>query len=301
MSNARHHRKAVRMTLLAALVLLAPGSHASANLLSNPDFSQWDNDSTPTAWTVEARNYAPARRESGQGQAAPPCLAITRLQAGTGNNKGVLQNVPVIAGRNYTVGVWLMTPVMPDTTQYVSGRVVITWRNASGAAVGSTNPAVYVHEPVWTNQSYVATAPNNPNGDSIAATADVLVRCYGRAGGSPGGILYVDDVSLEEGGAIGEGPAGRRLSTVLKVGPNPAGDRIAVTLELSYETELNLRIYDLVGALRAEPFRGRLRAGSHTLSMLAVGPDRRPLPDGLYFAVLSEARGLAVRKLVIRR
>ncbi len=290
------------MRFLAGAALFLLGSYASANLLSNPDFSQWDNDSTPTAWTVEARSYAPARREPGQGHSSPPCLMLTRQQAGTGNNKGVLQNVPVLPGSNYTVGAWLMTPTMPDTMQFVSGRVILTWRNASGAAIGSTNPTTYVHEPVWTNQTYVATAPNNPNGDSIAATADVLVRCYGRAGGSPGGILYVDDVSLEEGGAIAEQGNVPRPSAGLSVSPNPVTDRFVVRFELARATGLSLRVYDLAGTLRAESFTGTLSAGPHSLSLPAVDAEQRPLPDGLYFIVLNDA-GLdrAVRKLVIRR
>lgn len=294
-------RKTRSVTTLAVAALLGLATYASANLLGNPDFAQWDNDSTPTAWTVEARNYAPARREAGQGHAEPPCLMLTRLQAGTGNNKGVLQNVPVTAGINYTVGGWLMTPTMPDTMQFVSGRVIVTWRNASGTAVGSTNPA-YVHEPVWTNQTYVVTAPDNPNGDSIAATADVLVRCYGRAGGSPGGILYVDDVSLEEGGAVAEQGNLPRPSAGLHVGPNPTGDRVAVRLELTRATDIILRVYDLAGRLRAEPLSRTLPAGLHSFSLPAVDSDRRPLPDGLYFFVLSDADGeRTVRKLVIRR
>ncbi len=285
---------------LAVAVFLGLATAASANLLSNPDFSQWDNDSTPSAWTVEARAYASARREAGQGHAEPPCLKLTRLQAGTGNNKGVLQNVPVTAGMAYTVSAWLTTPTMPDTTQFVSGRVIVTWRNASGAAIGSTNPS-YLHEPVWTNQTYVVTAPNNPNGDSVATTADVLVRCYGRAGGSPGGILYVDDVSFEEGGAVAEPANAPRVRERLHVGPNPTRDRVAVRLELARATDISLRVYDLAGELRAKLLSGTLPAGLHSFSLPVVDSDQRPLPDGLYFLVLNGVGGeRAVRKLVIR-
>ncbi|MEO0074344.1 MAG: hypothetical protein ABIK43_06805, partial [candidate division WOR-3 bacterium] len=195
--------KGLSQLFLALTLTTIPLWLARANLLVNSDFSEWENDSTPVGWTIESRTYASIWREDGQGNSAPPCLKIIRLQAGTGNNKGIVQNCPVIAGQDYTVAVWLQTPAMPDTLQYASARIIVTWRNANGAAIGSTSPA-YIHQPIWTEQRYVATAPNNPNGDSIAASADIIIRCYGRAGSTPGGIVLVDDASFVQGAAAAE-------------------------------------------------------------------------------------------------
>jgi hypothetical protein len=283
-------RHILRLTALIA-VLLAPA--ASANLLSNPDFSQWDDDSTPTAWTVESRSAASVVRDAGQGHGAPPCAKLTRLQAGTGNNKGILQSIPVTAGENYTVSAWFLTPTMPDTTQYASGRVIVTWRNGSGGSIGSTNPS-YVHQPVWTEQVYVATAPNNPVGDSVAASADVLIRCYGRSGGLEGGIVNADDASLVLGGAIAERPTWTDR-TDLQVGPNPLTHDCRISFTMPRSDDVRLGIYDMTGSLRLNMVSGVLAKGRHTVVF-----DAGPLAAGLYFAVLNRGTGHpVVRKLIV--
>jgi len=290
-------RHACRSTAIAfGLAVLCAVSPAFANLLSNGDFSQWDDDSTPSSWTVEDRNYALVDREDGQGHSSPPCLKLTRLQAGTGNNKGVLQNVPVTAGLNYTVAAWMMVPTMPDTMKHVGGRVILTWRNSSGLSIGSTNPS-YMHDPAWSLQTYVAAAPNNPNGDSVAASADVLVRCYSRSGSTAGGIVLVDDVTFDQGGAVSE----RGLTTPLlgrfSVGPSPQTGDITISLELARGSDIRLRICDLAGSVRSELFSGKLSSGQHTFAAASAG-----LPEGLYFVTLSNDAGdIGVRKIVVQR
>lgn len=291
--------------LLIGLLLSAfPFGLSSANLLTNPDFSQWENDSTPIGWTVESRNYAPVTRENSQGQAAPPCLKITRLQAGTGNNRGIIQNCPVTAGQDYTVAVWLQTPTMPDTLQYASARVIITWRNASGAAIGSTSPA-YIHQPIWTEQRYVATAPNNPNGDSIAASADIIIRCYGRTGSTPGGIVLVDDALFVQGAAATEPRFSPTADQpILRVLPNPAPGHARVLVNISSATQATVILYDLTGTERAVLHSGWLEAGQHELGLTTANSEYgRPvlLPDGLYFVVLKPAgRQPTVAKLLLQ-
>ncbi|MBM3314938.1 hypothetical protein FJY71_03735 [candidate division WOR-3 bacterium] len=289
------HRPAVPARAL--LLVLALAATAGANLLANPDFSQWDDDSTPTAWTVESRTNAAVAREAGQGHAAPPCLKLTRLVAGTGNNKGVLQRVDVSPGQNYTVSVWFTTPAMPDTMQYVSGRVIITWRNSAGGSIGSTNPP-YVHQPVWTEETYVAAAPNNPIGDSVADSADVIIRCYGRSGGLAGGILIADDASLTLGGAVAEGPQPANGGTALSVMPNPAGRSPRVSLNLGRAGPVRLVVYDLAGTERAVLHDGRLPAGHHKFGLNAAAG---ALPSGLYFVVLETAgRPPLVNKVLLQ-
>ena len=153
--------------------------------------------------------------------------------------------MPVTAGTDYTISAWFQTPDMSDTTQYVSVRAVITWRNSSNAAVGSTNPG-YVHANAWTQQTYGAQAPNNPNGDSVAVTADVLIRCYGRSSGVAGGIVYVEDVAFDVG-AVEEGSPKVELPRSLEVSPNPFAGAALVRWSLPGSGATRLAIYDVTG------------------------------------------------------
>lgn len=301
-------RNRARGYVYVALILTAvPLGFGRANLLVNPDFSEWENDSTPVGWGIESRTYAPVSRDNGQGRSAPPSLRIVRLQAGTGNNKGIVQNCPVIAGQEYTVAVWLQTPTMPDTLQYASARVIVTWRNANGGAIGSTSPA-YIHQPIWTEQRYVATAPNNPNGDSIAASADIIIRCYGRSGSTPGGIVLVDDASFVQGAAAAEPRTTPTIEQpILKILPNPAHSYARVWVNMPLSARVTVAVYDLTGTERAVLHRGPLDAGQHEMVLRAVNteqPERGRcvfLPDGLYFLVLKpEGRQPTVAKLLLQ-
>ena len=279
----------------AALVITPP---AEANLLLNSDFGTWTDDSTPANWNVESRTYAGIYMESSIYQSAPASLKIVRRQSGTGNNKGVLQNVPVTAGTNYTMSAWFMTPDMADTTQYASVRAVITWRNSSNAAVGSTNPG-YIHANAWSEQTYGALAPNNPTGDSIAVTADVLIRCYGRSGGTAGGIVYADDISFDVG-AIEEGKAAQVLLTGFDITPNPFARSTLLSYSLPGTGSTRLAIYDATGQV----VREFSAAGSGVHQVRWDGRDDAgdELPGGIYFATVEQNREQrAVRKVMILR
>jgi len=288
--------------LITAVLMLVTAvigfSRLDANLLTNGDFGIWVDDSTPGNWNVESRTYAGLFQEAGVYRSAPTSLKIVRRQNGTGNNKGVLQNVSVTAGVDYTVSAWFMTPEMPDTTQYVSARVVVTWRNAESSAVGSTNPP-YVHASDWTEQTYGAQAPNNPNGDSVAVSADVIVRCYGRSGGSAGGIVDVDDVSIDVGAVVEGAPATQPLSD-FDIAPNPFAGATRISYSLPGATSVRLAIYDVTGqAVREFTSSG---SGAHECYWDGTGESGDVLPGGVYFAALepnSEQR--TVRKVMILR
>lgn len=284
----------------ALLVLLGIGGMArlDANLLTNGDFGIWVDDSTPSSWNVESRTYASIQQETGIFRSTPASLKITRNQNGTGNNKGVIQNVPVTAGTDYTVGAWFMTPEMPDTTQYASARVVITWRNSSSAAIGSTNPG-YIHAADWTEQTYGALAPNNANGDSIAVSADVIVRCYGRSSGIAGGIIYVDDAVFDVG-AVVEGSPVSELPRSLEVSPNPFAGAALLRWASPVAGATRLAIYDVTGQVVKEFVTAG--SGIHEFVWDGTGASGEVLPGGIYFAAVEQNREQkAVQKVMILR
>lgn len=286
----------VLLVLCAAALVIVP--RAEANLLLNGDFGTWTDDSTPANWNVESRTNAGIYMESSIYQSAPASLKIERRVSGVGNNKGVLQNVPVTAGTDYTISAWFQTPDMPDTTQYVSVRVIITWRNSGGAAIGSSNPG-YVHANTWTEQTYGALAPNNPSGDSVAATADVIVRCYGRSGGTAGGIVYADDVSFDVG-AVVEGKTVPVLKSGFDINPNPFSGSTLISFSLPVSGSARLAIYDATGqVVREYPMSG---SGVHQVRWDGFDDAGDELPGGVYFAAVEQNREQrAVRKVMILR
>jgi hypothetical protein len=286
------------LTAVALLVLLGIGGsiRLDANLLTNGDLGIWTDDSTPANWNVESRTYASIRQENGVFRSGPASLKITRNQNGTGNNKGVVQNVPVTAGTDYTVAAWFMTPAMPDTLQYTSARVVITWRNSANAAIGSTNPG-YIHNTDWTEQTYGALAPNNTNGDSVAVTADVIVRCYGRSSGIAGGIVYVDDVAFDVG-AVAEGNPSSGLPLCLEIAPNPVAGAALVRWSLPGSAATRLAIYDVTGQVVREFTAAG--SGIHEFLWDGTSESGEVLPGGIYFAALEQNREQkAVQKVML--
>jgi hypothetical protein len=288
------------LTAVTLLVLLGIGGtmRLDANLLTNGDFGTWTDDSTPADWNVEARTNAGILEESGIYQSSPASLKIVRRVNGVGSNKGVIQNVPVTAGTDYAVAAWFMTPEMPDTTQHASARVLITWRNSSYAAIGSTNPC-YTHSADWTEQTYGALAPNNRNGDSVAVTADVIVRCYGRSGGIEGGVVYVEDVSFDVG-AVVEGNSAAGLPRSLEVLPNPFAGTALLRWSLPGAGATRLAIYDVTGQV----VREFTTTGGGVQEFLwdGAGESGEVLPGGIYFAAVEQNREQkAVQKVMILR
>jgi hypothetical protein len=280
---------------VTALVIVP---RAEANLLNNGDFGVWTDDSTPADWNAELRIRAIISEETINFQSPPASLKIVRNQAGVGNNKGVLQNVPVTAGTNYTLSAWFMTPDMTDTTQYVSVRAVITWRNSTNAAVGSTNPG-YIHANTWTEQTYGALAPNNPIGDSVAVTADVLIRCYGRSEGTAGGIVYADDISFDVS-AVEEGKAAQTPLTGFDITPNPFGASTLLSYSLSGSSATRLAIYDATGQVIRE--FSASGSGVHQVRWDGRDDAGDELPGGVYFATVEQNHEQrAVRKVMILR
>jgi hypothetical protein len=285
-----HAHSAIAARAAAALLCLA--GMAAANLLANPDFSAWENANQPSGWIVESLPMVAVEQE-GQTTFSPPYSAkLTRGLGGTGNNYGLKQYVPAQPGGTYTVAARCY-----DDHAAARGGISITWCRADSTSRGTSGNAYSdsaIH--TWQRIAKTDTAPDS------TVLAKVLVRCYSFTGQPAGGFVFFDNAEFDVGtGAVAEPVPGAARGPRLALNPNPVVDRIAVSLELAREADARLLVYDLAGSLRASLFSGRLPPGPRTLSVLAVGPDRKPLPDGLYFVVLNDAGGdLAVRKIAIR-
>jgi len=83
--------------------------------------------------------------------------------------------------------------------------------------------------------------------------------------------------------------------------PNPFRSGDTVRFSLDADSEVNLAIYDVRGALVTTLEEGLLPEGNHERSWDGMGGDGTSVGAGTYFVRLRHERGLAMRKIVIVR
>lgn len=282
----------MKLTVLVVTLLLTVP--ASANLLENGQFNNWSGI-YPTGWWVEDSTLAKIEQDSGTVRSPAYSVKATRLVEGTGSNKGVKQMVPISSGQEYTLSAWCY-----DDDHNASGGIGITWRDADTAYI-SHSGTFYSDSAIhtWQRLSKTSTAP------STAAFADCLVRVYGFSGSPSGGIIYFDDAELVEGpGAVEEAPPTRGAfpGVRLNVSPNPAPGRTTLSFELSRPGRTRLDVFDLTGSRVRTLFSGNTEHRTGAVAWQGRTNHGTLLPDGLYFAVLTDSEGrTAVRKLVLQR
>ena len=273
-----------KVNVFVLLGLLAAA--AGANLLTNGDFSSWSGPTQPDNWRVEDSTLAKVEQSSDPVRSPMYAAKFTRLVSGTGNNKGVLQQVPITASTEYTLSAWFF-----DNDVNAGCGLSITWRTAQDSFIANSG-TVYGDSSIhtWQKVSKTGTAPAN------AAKADILLRCYGFTGSPPGGIVYVDDAEFDVGaGGVKDRPL-RPATFGLSVNPNPVVGSARVSFALPRAGDVSLEVYDVAGSLCAAPFSGPLAAGRHDLAWSDVR-----LAEGLYFLSLSTDCGASVQKLVVGR
>lgn len=274
---------------LFLLAVLAPGG-ASANLLLNGDFSQWDSPVQPTGWLVENDSLASVSQEATTTHSAPYSAKLTRHVAGTGSNYGLKQFIPATPNESYVLTAWGF-----DTDDNARAGISITWCREDSTSLGNTGVA-YTDSSIsdWQTLTRAAVAPDSP----ALRYAKVLARVYGFTGGLAGGVVYFDDIDFAVG-AIAEGRTAPSRRADFAITPTVGTSEMKVTLALPATANVTLSIYDLAGALRSEIFSGSMAAGRHSLTIDAGRTAR--LPEGLYFVVLTgTADSPLVRKLTIQ-
>jgi hypothetical protein len=272
-------------------LLLLAAALATGNLLVNGDFSSWDSPIQPTGWSVEDTVYARIEQCPDPNHSPAYSARITRLVAGTGNNKGVMQYIPVTAGQIYTLEAWYF-----DDDVNARGGMSITWRTADSTYIDNSG-TVYTDSAVhtWQQLGVTDTAP------ATAVWANALLRVYGFTGGPAGGVVYLDDVVFDEGtGAVADRPSGSAL-TRFSTGPSIVIGQTSLRYTLARTGPVSLTIHDLTGTARRCLVAARQSAGDHSVSWDGKDNSGNLLSQGLYFAVLRTETGETVRKLVLER
>ncbi len=176
------------LSLVSATALVS----AQTNLLQNPGF---ENDLAPWAAGTGNGYTEPAILTVNPHSGAK--LAAYELPAAT---TGFYQNVPILAGTQYTLTFWYKaSTVRPaGTTQNNIFRLWSVMKDTTGAPV--YNSATAADDPLRTNNGYLPIAPTEWTQHTVtftshasAASIDVAFRSYGS------GSSYVDDVQLVQG------------------------------------------------------------------------------------------------------
>lgn len=269
---------------------------SSANLLLNPTFDSWIDDSTPSDWVVEYRVYAGVFQETGTVHSTPFSAQLIRRQAGTGNNRGLRQRIPVIPGVSYTLLAWFY-----DNHDQANGGIVLTWRKADSSFISSTSTVYTVDTAGWQLLTNTAVAPNSPP-DSVAEFADVLLRTYGFSGSQPGGFIFVDDVDFDVS-AINETKQITSKNQEYFVNlPNPFSTKHRFEFQINQAASVRLSIYDNSGRLIKTFNLGTKNPGVYTINWDGTEENGHLTKTGIYFARLEKSGAKPeIRKLIVQK
>ena len=279
-----------RLPILIAMVALAATSFA--NLVTNGDFSLWENPNQPSGWTLEDTTKTRVEQSSDPFRSPQYSAGETRMVDSLGNNKGLMSPLLSVSPNTaYALTAWCF-----DEDPLVKGGISITWRGADTAYI--SNSGVTNSDSGIAGWQKLIKTDSSPAG---AAFAEVLLRVYNLSGSTPaGGKVYFDDVEFDTGfGAIEERAGQPAAAVELELRPNPMTGRSVVSFGLARAARVELNVYDLTGNSVARLCAGALSAGQHYFPFTGRNRDGALLPAGLYFLVLTDGGNHStVRKVV---
>jgi hypothetical protein len=180
----KYYAFAVSVVFLLGIVVSLSGQ----NLLQNPGFENWLDDSTCENWYTETTGIG-AARESGI------------IHSGTYSAKLILTSTetqrftqyvsPITVGNDYQFSFWCY-----DNDQYGRARVVIRWYDGSGNLISGYYGDYSADSTEW--QELITGPQGAP---ASAETAHVEVRLYDVSGFTDTAIVYVDDASFVDLGS----------------------------------------------------------------------------------------------------
>jgi flagellar hook assembly protein FlgD len=80
--------------------------------------------------------------------------------------------------------------------------------------------------------------------------------------------------------------------------PNPFRESTSIGYSLPWESEVELRVYDVLGRVVATLESGTRGAGRHSLEWNARGEDGQPVAAGIYFYELNAGGTSETRKMI---
>ncbi len=110
---------------------------------------------------------------------------------------------------------------------------------------------------------------------------------------------YVDDFVLDF--SVGIEQANNKLNPnfLLDVSPNPFQNRVLITYNVPYQTELEIRLFNILGQNVRTLVRGKVNPGEYVLLWNGKDESGRQLPNGIYFIRLSAGNKILTTKVLM--
>jgi hypothetical protein len=168
--------------------------------------------------------------------------------------------------------------------------------NARVEIIGSTT---LLEDSVFHDQSQYPFSQYVPyQGGFTADGTTATIRFTGQDPGVAG--LTLDGISIA---AVNPTAVGSRKSgsgdAILGAHPNPFNPAVTIDFKIAEAGGIDVRIYDARGALVRTLVDGERPVGTHTARWNGTDAHGRGVSSGVYFAVLTTARGVTTRKLVL--
>ncbi|MEO0084108.1 MAG: FlgD immunoglobulin-like domain containing protein [candidate division WOR-3 bacterium] len=285
------HKKIVFISSILFVSFVTP--ILAQNLLQNPSFENWTSLYQPANWTVEDTTYARVYKESTQVWHGSFAAKLKRLQAGTGNNKGLLQRITIPSRGQFVARARFL-----ENTDSVSGGIVITWRDASQGFISSW-PTVYtVNSQNWQVVQKIDTAPIN------AAIADFIIRTYGSSSSPAGGTFVVDSAYFAlVGGDVDEANTNSNIQgLIFNITPNPFSDFTTISFNVDPKKFRCIKIYDATGNVVKTITQPITNSNPIYINWDGRDISGKLVPNGVYFITLetTDAKTKVAKALLLR-
>ncbi len=188
-------KNSVLMTIIAFFLLPLPTAWGQ-NLLLNPGFENWVDDSTCQYWYTETTGFD-AVKESGIVHSGT--FSAKLILRSTSTQRFTQYVAPINPANDYNFSFWCF-----DNDQYGRARVNIRWYDGTGGFINGYYGDYSSDSTEW--QQLLSGPQGAP---ALAETAHVEIRLYDVSGFTDSALIYVDDAYFED---LGSGTPPETLS-----------------------------------------------------------------------------------------
>lgn len=275
------------LTFSVVFLFISVSFVSGQNLLQNPGFEDWIDDSTCQYWYTETSGID-AVKESGT------------VHSGSFSAKLILRSIdtqiftqyvaPVNSGNDYQGSICFF-----DNDQYIRARLYIRWYDGSGSWISSFSSSYSVNSTEW--QELTAGPSAAP---ASAETAHFEIRMYDVSGFTDSAIIYVDDASFIDLGGISE-ISGNTKEFTYSVFPTISTKSVQINFTVNKAIHTEVSIFSITGRKIATLLSENLKKGKHTILWKGTTTSGERVPSGIYFIKAQMGEKTETKKVSILR